>query len=64
MSKDIVVMIKIVAKPRGLANVIFGSAKLTVSPVIVGFKNAKVMRRIAETMFSMNNGVFMVYSLT
>ncbi|MBW2974777.1 hypothetical protein KY366_03595 [Candidatus Woesearchaeota archaeon] len=54
MSRAIVMIIKRVAKPRGLANVNPGSAELTARPVTEGFENAKLRRKRAETMFSMN----------
>ena len=53
---------KILAIPRGLASVDFASVKVT-APVIDGAENAKVSRRIAETMFAMNSVVF-IYLLT
>ena len=50
---------KRLANPRGLANVSFASVGMTASPVIEGLETARTRRRIAETMFAINNGVFM-----
>lgn len=50
------------AIPRGLASVDFASVNAT-APVIDGAENAKLIRRIAETMFAMNSEVF-IYLLT
>ena len=41
MSRAIVVMMKMVAKPRGLANVNFGSVRLTVSLLERGWRMLK-----------------------
>ena len=62
MSKASVAIMKMVAKPNGLANCSFGS--LIARPVIVGFSNANVSKKAAETIFMMNMWIFMVYGLT
>lgn len=63
MSKDIIVMIKRTAMPKG--EVKFNSDFCaTANPVIVGFSTRKFRIRIAETMFAINKEVFIIYPLT
>ena len=63
MSKAIVTIINIMAIPKGLFSSHFRSDGATANPVMVGSVNKRFIRSIAETMFNMNNEVF-IYSLT
>lgn len=58
MSKASVVIMKISAKPKGLTNSMLSLVGETANPVMDGLINVKLIIRIAETMFSMNNDVF------
>lgn len=61
MSRAIVVMMKRRAKPRGLAISILGLVWETTNPVIEGLVSKMFIRNIIETIFNINNEVFMVY---
>lgn len=58
MSIAIVAIIKIIANPNGLVKSIFVSVGETANPVIEGFVIKIFRRSTAETMFNMNNDVF------
>jgi hypothetical protein len=52
---------KIMANPTAPVNSMSNFCEATAKPVIDGFMIKKFKIKIAETMFAMNNEVFMVY---
>ena len=52
-----VIIIKILAKASGLVNVDFASVKVIANPVTEGLEKARLISKIAETIFSMNNEI-------